>query len=311
MLFAAHGMEIKMIYTVTFNPALDYIMHTGEIKVGETNRSKSEEIYIGGKGINVSVILSELDTESTALGFVAGFTGDEIVKRLSAKGIKTDFVKLKEGNTRINVKIKGESETEINGKGPDIPKEALSEFFSKLEKIKDGDTLILAGSIPGSLPETAYSDILEAVSAKNVNAVVDASGKLLLNVLKYSPFLVKPNTFELCEIFGEMPQNEEEIIEDARKLRNMGAKNVIVSMAKDGAILLDETDKIHKMKAAQGKVINSVGAGDSMVAGFIAGYSKTSDYAYALKLGTACGAATAFSSDLAEREKINEIFSGL
>ena len=300
-----------MIYTVTFNPALDYIMHTGEITPGETNRSSSEEIYIGGKGINVSLVLSELGTESTALGFVAGFTGDEIVKRLSDKVIKTDFVRLRDGNTRINVKLKGTSETEINGKGPDIPEEALLEFFEKIKNIKDGDTIILAGSIPGSLPETSYSDILEVLSEKNVKAVVDASGKLLLNVLKYRPFLVKPNTFELSEIFGEMPQNEEEIIADARKLRNLGAKNVIVSMAKDGAILLDESDRVHRLKAAQGKVINSVGAGDSMVAGFVAGYEKTSDYSYALKLGTACGAATAFSSDLASGEKIKEIFSSL
>lgn len=300
-----------MIYTVTFNPALDYIMHTGRVNIGETNRSKSEEIYIGGKGINVSLILRELDTDSTALGFVAGFTGDEIESRLIQKGVKTDFVKLEYGNTRINVKIKGESETEINGKGPDIDKTALSAFFSKLKALDDGDTLILAGSIPGSLPETSYSDILEAVSHKKINTVADASGKLLVNVLKYRPFLVKPNTFELSEIFGSMPQNEDEIIEDAKKLRDMGARNVIVSMAGDGAILLDETGKVHRRAAASGKVINSVGAGDSMVAGFVAGYAKTSDYEYALKLGAACGAATAFSSDLATKEKIEEVFATL
>jgi len=300
-----------MIYTVTFNPALDYIMHTGKIIHGETNRSTSEEIYIGGKGINVSLVLRELDTESTALGFVAGFTGDEIESRLVQKGVKTDFVKLGHGNTRINVKIKGESETEINGKGPDIDKVALSMFFSKLDSLCNGDTLILAGSIPGSLPETTYSDILERVSAKNVNSVVDASGKLLVNVLKYRPFLVKPNTFELSEIFGSMPQNENEIIEHAKKLRDMGARNVIVSMAGDGAILLDETGKVHRRAGASGKVINSVGAGDSMVAGFVAGYRKTSDYEYALKLGTACGAATAFSSDLASRETIDKVFASL
>lgn len=308
--YIAYG-GIIMIYTVTFNPALDYIMHTGKINIGETNRSKSEEIYIGGKGINVSLILRELDTESSALGFVAGFTGNEIESRLAQKGIRTDFVKLENGNTRINVKIKGESETEINGKGPDIDGEALSEFFVKLKKLNDGDTLILAGSIPGSLPETSYSDILQAVSDKNINTVVDASGKLLVNVLKYRPFLVKPNTFELSEIFGKMPQNEDEIIEDARKLRNMGARNVIVSMAGDGAILLDETGKVHRRGAGVGKVVNSVGAGDSMVAGFVAGYQETSDYEYALKLGTACGAATAFSSDLASRDKINEVFDTL
>ncbi len=296
-----------MIYTVTFNPALDYIMHTGEITIGETNRSKSEEIYIGGKGINVSLVLGELSVESTALGFVAGFTGKEIEKRISEKGVKTDFVKLPNGNTRINVKIKGDSETEINGKGPDISSDALSEFFGKLNCLKDGDTIILAGSIPGSLPETTYSDILEVLSDRKINFVVDASGKLLLNVLKYKPFLVKPNTFELSEIFGTEIKDESEIIEYAQKLRDMGAENVIVSRAKDGAILLSGDGKIHRIGGAEGKVINSVGAGDSMVAGFVAGFMQSSDYAYALKLGAACGAATAFSSDLATREKIDEV----
>lgn len=300
-----------MIYTVTFNPALDYVMQTGEINIGETNRSTSEEIYIGGKGINVSVILGELGVESTALGFVAGFTGEEIEKRLRDRGIKTDFVTLESGNSRINVKLKGEEETEINGKGPDIPEKQLSEFFAKIDNIKNGDTVILAGSIPGSLPDTSYSDILSRLSDKNVNTVADASGKLLVNVLKYKPFLIKPNTFELSEIFGTEPKNDEEITELARELQKMGARNVLVSMAREGALLLDETGKVQRVKAADGKTINSVGAGDSMVAGFVAGMNLKNDYSYALKLGSACGAATAFSKDLATKEKILEIFDTL
>ncbi len=297
-----------MIYTVTFNPALDYIMHTGEINIGETNRSSSEELYIGGKGINVSLILRELGIESTALGFIAGFTGKKITECLSEKGINTDFVQLPNGNTRINVKIKGESETEINGKGPDISSDALSEFFRKINNLKDGDTIVLAGSIPGSLPETTYSDILDVLSNKKINSVVDASGKLLVNVLKYRPFLVKPNTFELSEIFGIEIKEEQEIIKYAQKLRDMGARNVIVSRDKDGAILLSEDGKSHKIGGAKGKTVNSVGAGDSMVAGFVAGFMQSSDYSYSLKLGAACGAATAFSKDLAVKSKIIEMF---
>ena len=300
-----------MIYTVTFNPCLDYVMHTGKINIGETNRSSLEEIYVGGKGINVSVILGELGVESTALGFTAGFTGEEIVRSLDEKGIKTDFVTLEEGSSRINVKLKGEEETEINGKGPDISKEKLSEFLAKIENIKDGDTLILAGSIPGSLPDTSYSDIMSRLSGKEVNIVVDASGKLLVNVLKYKPFLIKPNTFELSEIFGVKPKNDQEITELAKKLQQMGARNVIVSMARDGALLLDETGKVQRVKASDGKTINSVGAGDSMVAGFVAGMKLKNDYAYALKLGSACGAATAFSKELATREEIQKVLKTL
>ena len=300
-----------MIYTVTFNPALDYIMHADNISIGETNRSTSEEIYIGGKGINVSLVLHELGTESTALGFVAGFTGDEVVNRLTEKGVLCDFVRLPHGNIRINVKLKGNAETEINGKGPDIPEKEYSAFLEKIKALSDGDTIILAGSIPGSLPNTVYADILAMLSDKNINTVVDASGKLLLNVLEYKPFLVKPNTAELSEMFGVKIQSEEEIIHYAERLRKMGARNVLVSRAAEGAILLSEDGNIHRIKAAVGKAVNSVGAGDSMVAGFISGYMEAGDYAHALKLGTACGAATAFSSDLAERSFIDEIFASL
>ncbi|MBR3995117.1 MAG: 1-phosphofructokinase [Clostridia bacterium] len=300
-----------MIYTVTLNPAIDYIMHTDKINIGETNRSTGEEIYIGGKGINVSLILRELGTESTALGFVAGFTGEEFEKQLEKRGVKSDFVKLSKGNTRINIKIKGDAETEINGKGPDISENDLEKFFAKINNIKDGDTVVLAGSIPGSLPDTTYSRILEILKDKKINCIVDASGKLLINALKYKPFLIKPNKAELFEIFGLEKGNEKDISECAARLREMGARNVIVSMAREGALLLTEKGDTIKICAAEGKTVNSVDAGDSMVAGFIQGFIEKSDYAYALKLGGACGAATAFSKDLATREEILRVFDTL
>ena len=300
-----------MIYTVTLNPAIDYVMHTDKINIGETNRSTSEEIYIGGKGINVSIVLRELGTESTALGFLAGFTGREFEKHLQEIGIKSDFVMLSEGSTRINVKIKGAKETEINGKGPEISDSDLQRLLLKIENIKDGDILVLAGSIPGSLPDTTYSRILEVLKDKKINIVVDASGKLLVNALKYKPFLIKPNKCELFEIFNIKNGNTEDVLSCARKLQEMGARNIIVSMAREGALLLTENGDIIRINAAEGKTVNSVGAGDSMVAGFIHGFIEKSDYEYALKLGGACGGATAFSDDLAKREEILRIFATL
>ncbi len=292
-----------MIYTVTFNPAVDYVVHTGELLSGAVNRSAQEEIYFGGKGINVSLVLAELGVKSKALGFIAGFTGDAIEKGVAASGIDTDFVRLKEGFSRINVKIKSAEETELNGQGPNIPHEKLDELFEKLGALRDGDTLVLAGSIPSSLPSDIYERILEHINGINVRTVVDASKDLLLNVLKYKPFLVKPNNFELGEIFGTEPGSVDEIIAHARKLREMGAVNVIVSMAGDGAVLIDENGRTHICGVCNGTVKNSVGAGDSMVAGFIAG-CESGDYDYALKLGTASGGATAFSDGLAKRDDI-------
>lgn len=299
-----------MIYTVTFNPAIDYIMHPSEMTLGMVNRSKYEEIYFGGKGINVSVILSELGIKSKALGFVAGFTGDAIENAVRQKGIDTDFVHLKNGYSRINVKIKSDEESELNGQGPDISDGELDEFFSKLDMINDGDTIILAGSIPGTLPADIYEKILRRLSDRNVKAVVDATNDLLKNVLKYRPFLVKPNNFELGEMFGVELTTNEEIAEYAGKLKEMGAVNVLVSMAGDGALLLDENGKIHTCGVCSGTVKNSVGAGDSMVAGFVAG-SEKSDYDYALKLGTAAGGATAFSEGLAQRDDIFRLLEQL
>ena len=299
-----------MVYTVTFNPAIDYVVHTGEMKLGATNRSEREEMYFGGKGINVSIVLRELGIDSKALGFTAGFTGEAIEKGLADMGIDTDFVRLDSGNSRINVKIKSAEETELNGQGPDIDDKAISALFEKLDRLSDGDTLILAGSIPSTLPSDIYERILERISAKNIRVVVDATKDLLLNVLKYKPFLIKPNNHELGEMFGVTLESDEEIEKYARKLQDMGAVNVLISMAGDGAMLIDEFGKKHRCGVCRGSVKNSVGAGDSMVAGFTAG-AINGDYEYALKLGTAAGGATAFSDGLATKEKIAELLNTL
>ena len=299
-----------MVYTVTFNPAIDYVVHTEEMKLGATNRSEREEMYFGGKGINVSIVLRELGIDSKAFGFTAGFTGEAIEKGLADVGIDTDFVRLETGNSRINVKIKASEETELNGQGPDIDDKAISALFEKLDKLSDGYTLVLAGSIPSSLPADIYERILERLSGRNIRAVVDATKDLLLNVLKYKPFLIKPNNHELGEMFGVTLNSDEEIETYARKLQEMGAVNVLISMAGDGAMLIDEYGKMHRCGVCKGVVKNSVGAGDSMVAGFIAGVIK-GDYEYALKLGTAAGGATAFSDGLASKEKITELVKTL
>lgn len=300
-----------MIYTVTFNPAIDYIMRIDKLNSGEVNRTQSEEIYFGGKGINVSVVLNELGIESAALGFIAGFTGDAIENGISKTGIRTDFVHLKSGYSRINVKIKADNETDLNGQGPKISNEEIDELFAKLDRLTGGDILILAGSIPGTLPEDIYERILERLSNRGIRFVVDATKELLVNVLKYKPFFVKPNNHELGEIFGITLSTDEQIIEYGKKLQEMGAVNVLISMAGDGSILIDENGEVHKMGVAKGKVVNSVGAGDSMVAGFLAGYLAKHDYEYALKLGTASGGATAFSNGLAKKDDIYRLLETL
>lgn len=299
-----------MIYTVTFNPAIDYIMHTSDMKIGMVNRSAGEEIYFGGKGINVSIVLGELGIKSKALGFVAGFTGEAIEKGILEKGVDAEFVHLKKGFSRINVKIKSGEETELNGQGPEISDEALEELYAKLDELKDGDTIILAGSIPNTLPSDIYEQILKRLSDRKIKAVVDATNDLLKNVLKYKPFLIKPNNHELGEMFGVELKTNEQIAEYAGKLKEMGAVNVLVSMAGDGALLLDENGKTHVCGVCKGTVKNSVGAGDSMVAGFVAG-SMDGDYEYALKLGTATGGATAFSEGLAQKDDIYRLLEQL
>lgn len=298
-----------MIYTVTFNPAVDYVVRAEKIISGEVNRSDSEEIFFGGKGINVSLVLAQLGIKSCALGFVAGFTGSAIEQGVRDAGVETDLVHLEKGFSRINVKLKAEQETEINGQGPDIGEEALSQLYKKLDRLQSGDTLVLAGSVPKTLPSDIYESILARLSGKSVRFVVDASGQLLMNVLKYRPFLIKPNDKELSEMFDVKLTDTEQIAEYAEKLREMGAQNVLVSMAGDGALLVDENGDIHRCGVCKGTVRNSVGAGDSMVAGFVAGADK--GYDYALRLGTACGGATAFSDGLAQRKDIDRLLEEL
>lgn len=299
-----------MIYTVTFNPAVDYVVYTDEITLGEINRSSDEKIFFGGKGINVSLVLNELGVKSKALGFVAGFTGLAIENGLRENGVETDFVHLKKGFSRINVKIKADCETELNGKGPEIDEKDLNELYKRLDALSDGDMLVLAGSVPNSLPTDVYRRILERLKGKNIRTVVDAQKELLMSALKHKPFLVKPNLSELGELFGVTVKTVDEVVIYAKKLKDMGAENVLVSMAKDGALLLDESGKAHFCKACKGEVKNSVGAGDSMVAGFIAGL-ENNDREYALKLGTAAGGATAFSYGLAKKELIFELLKEL
>ncbi len=301
-----------MIYTVTFNPAIDYVVRmSDELLPGMTNRSDSEECYFGGKGINVSTILKNLGIDNTALGFVAGFTGEAIEKSVNERGIKADFIKLPEGISRINVKIKGQAETEINAQGPKIPEEAREKLFEQIKKLQDGDILILAGSIPNSLPSDVYEKIISFVCDKKIEVVVDATKDLLLNVLKYHPFLIKPNNHELGEMFGKVLKTDDELEEHAKKLQEMGARNVLISMAGDGAMLISEDGQKFRIGVPKGKVRNSVGAGDSMVAGFIAGYLKNKSYEEALKMGTAAGSATAFSDDLATGEAIRQLYENL
>lgn len=300
-----------MIYTVTFNPALDYVVRMDQLAMGQVNRTKSEEIQFGGKGINVSVLLQNIGVPNCALGFVAGFTGRALESELQKIGIDTDFIHLPEGMTRINVKLKADCETEINAQGPQISCEQLEQLFARLDRLQQGDVLVLAGSIPSSLPSDIYEKILERLADKKIMAVVDATKELLCNVLKYQPFLVKPNHIELGEIFGVQLTGEQQIREYAGRLQQMGARNVLISMAGDGAMLLDETGGFHRIDAPRGTVKNSVGAGDSMVAGFIAGYLQSKDYRTALKMGTAAGSATAFSDRLATGPEVLALYQTL
>lgn len=298
-----------MIYTVTFNPAIDYVMNVPGLVPGEVNRSKEEYVFFGGKGINVSLVLRELGRDSTALGFIAGFTGDAIRRGVEDAGVKSDFIRLENGLSRINVKIKASTETDLNGKGPDISEKDLQSLFEKLDTLKNGDILVLAGSIPPDLPENIYETILARLSDKNITFVVDATGDLLKNVLVYKPFLIKPNHHELGEIFGKTLKNTDEIAHYAKEMQKMSARNVLVSMAANGALLVDETGRVHIIGTAKGKAVNSVGAGDSMVAGFLAGYLEKNDYSYALALGSAAGSATAFSEGLANKELIFQLLN--
>ena len=296
-----------MIYTVTLNPSIDYVIKVDKLTTGNINRVNEEHVYPGGKGINVTRILKSLDNDNIALGFVSGFTGDYIINSLQELNLKSDFIKVKEGFTRINVKVKSEEETEINGQGPKISEEELNQFYKVIDKLVDGDILILSGSIPSCLDERLYENIMQRVEDRDIKVIVDATKNLLLNVLKYKPFLIKPNNHELAEMFNVELNSTEDVVFYARKLKEMGAQNVLISMGKDGALLVTENDEVFASSVAKGEVVNSVGAGDSMVAGFIAGYLKSNSYEEALRLGAASGGATAFSSDLATREFIDKL----
>lgn len=297
-----------MIYTVTFNPAMDYVMQVNTINEKDISRSEKEQIFYGGKGINVSSVLTQLDIENTATGFLAGFTGSELERMLRTDNINTDFVHLKTGFTRINVKIKSEKELDINAHGPDISEQDIDELLNKLKKIKSGDYLVLAGSVPPSLSDDIYEKILEHFTDKDINVVVDTTGNLLKNILKYKPFLIKPNHHELGEIFSVDINSTQDVIRYAKKLQEMGAKNVLVSRAKDGATLIDENGNVISVTNAPGKIVSSVGCGDSMVAGFIAGYIESKNYEKALRLGAVCANATAFSSSIAKKKEIDNMF---
>ena len=297
-----------MIYTLTFNPSLDYILTVPEFTLGVVNRTTEEIIYPGGKGINVSMVLKNLGYENTALGFFAGFTGEKLKKLLEEKGIKTDFISVKNGMTRINVKIRSEQETEINGQGPAISKEDIGKLYTKLDALKDGDILVMAGSIPDVMPETMYMDIMKHLQEKQLKIVVDATKDLLVNVLQYHPFLIKPNNHELGEIFHVEIREKPDVISYAKKLQEQGARNVLVSMAGEGAVLVAEDGTVYQSEAPKGKVVNSVGAGDSMVAGFLAGFLEYGTYEKAFQMGLYTGSASAFSKELATKNEVLELW---
>ena len=297
-----------MIYTVTFNPSLDYIVSVEDFKLGLTNRTSSELILPGGKGINVSTVLGNLGIENTALGFLAGFTGKEIVRRLEEMGVASDFIEIKEGVSRINLKLKSIDGTEINGSGPVISPEDAEKLMEKLEKLGEGDVLFLAGSIPTSMPDDMYQKIMAKLDGKGVMIVVDATRDLLMNVLAYHPFLIKPNNHELGEIFDVELLTRESVVPYAKKLQEKGARNVLVSMAGEGAVLVAEDGSVYDAPAPKGELKNGVGAGDSMVAGFMAGWMEKQEYRHAFHMGVASGSASAFSENLATKEEIAGVY---
>ena len=297
-----------MICTVTFNPSLDYIVSVEDFKLGLTNRTSSELMLPGGKGINVSIVLKNLGIENTALGFMAGFVGDEIVRRLEEMGVNSDFIGISEGVSRINVKLKSIDGTEINGMGPEISSDKVQELMEKLDTLKKGDVLFLAGSIPSSMPDDMYEKIMERLDGRGVMIVVDATRDPLVNVLKYHPFLVKPNNHELGEIFGVELKTRQDVIPYGKKLQEKGARNVLISMAGEGAVLVAENGQVFEKPAPKGKLINGVGAGDSMVAGFMVGWMERQEYEHAFHMGISAGSASAFSENLAAKEEIQAVY---
>ena len=297
-----------MIYTVTFNPSLDYIVSVENFQLGLTNRTSSELMLPGGKGVNVSTVLMNLGIENTALGFAAGFVGDEIIRRLEEMGVQNGFIRIEEGVSRINLKLKSIDGTEINGQGPVISPEHVEELMKQLDRLGEGDVLFLSGSIPSSMPDDAYQKIMERLDGRGVQIVVDATKDLLLNVLEYHPFLIKPNNHELGELFGVELKTREEVIPYAKKLQEKGAVNVLVSMAGEGAVLIDANEDVHMAPAPKGTLVNGVGAGDSMVAGFMAGWLEKQDYEHAFCMGVSAGSASAFSEHLATKAEIEAVY---
>lgn len=296
-----------MIYTVTFNPSLDYIVDVTDFKTGVVNRTTGEKIFAGGKGINVSMVLKNLGMSNTSLGFTAGFTGNEIRRLLGKKGVNTDFIEVEDGISRINVKLRSNEESEINGQGPVINEDNIKKLYEKLDCLKESDVLVLAGSIPDVMPSSMYMDIMKHLEGRGINIVVDATRNLLTNVLAYKPFLIKPNNHELGEIFGVEVTDKDDVIKYAKKLQEQGARNVLVSMAGDGAVLVTEDGQEFKAQAPKGKLKNSVGAGDSMVAGFVYGYLKSNDYKQAFIYGVCTGSASAFSEELATKPEVEAL----
>lgn len=300
-----------MIYTVTFNPSLDYIIRVDHLKLGAINRVHYENILPGGKGVNVSIVLGNLGHTSTALGFVAAFTGAEIERRMREYGAECDFIQVEEGMSRINVKIKSDEESEINGMGPVITEADVDALFAKLDELKEGDYLVIAGSVPSTLPPDMYERIMERLDGRGINIAVDAERDLLTRVLKYHPFVIKPNNHELGDIFGVTLKTREEVVPYAKKLQEQGARNVVISMAGEGAVFVSEEGEVAMSEAPKGTVVNSVGAGDSMVAGFLAGVIETNDMAQAFRMGLCTGSASAFSPDLATREEVEALLATL
>ena len=298
-----------MIYTVTFNPSLDYIVSVPGFELGKTNRTESEQLLPGGKGINVSILLNHIGIESTALGFCAGFTGEEIKRQLQVQGIHTDFIQMENGCARINLKLQNVEGTEINGMGPAISAEKTKELLERLDVLKEGDVLVLAGSIPASMPDDMYRNIAARMEGKKILLAVDATKDLLVNVLEYHPFVIKPNNHELGEIFGVNLSTKESVVPYAKKLQEKGARNVLISMAGEGAVLVSEDKSVFMAEAPKGTLINGVGAGDSMVAGFLAGWMKSHNYKEAFRMGVACGSASAFSEYLADSEMIEKVYN--
>lgn len=299
-----------MIYTVTLNPAIDYCLQIEKLTVGQIHKTDSAQINFGGKGINVSQILGELQVPSVALGFIAGFTGEAIENGIKSEWVTPKFTRLSSGMSRINVKLRSGEETDINCQGPKVTEADFLRFYESLETVKSGDTVVLSGSVPKGTPSDIYGKIMARLSNKDVKLIVDAEGEQLLNALSYKPFLIKPNKQELCGLIGAVTCDND-VISGAKRLQKMGAENVLVSLGSKGALLLDQNGQIHRIPAAVGKAVNTVGAGDSMLAGFIAGYFEQKDFDYALKLGTAAGSATAFSVGLADRKTIYRIFEEL